>query len=307
MAMKSKWISDLQHPIKTRYLFRNLRIELLPVIILLAAICFASCSKEKLDVVRNRIPAPFKYLAGLFDGDGIGAAVAISPNVQILFNQSGDRYAWIENDSLMDERDIADPEGLFSLLTLDDVGAGALAGFRKFYLFNRAGSRFIEVIFHSTDTEGQWANPRFFTFQHSPYPVDKWGLERACPFTEIGAVWDYYAISDCSEFPKNAIRMVNRAGSEYVDYDLETERFGDNPFYISNYPLNSCEIDPINKVSSIRKKDSAYLPLEVVDAASIYYNKDNKAAGELFFTDGGKKFGFREFDSTEFQGPFSIY
>lgn len=271
----------------------------------LILLCFGSCSKENLDAVRSQIPSPFKYLAGIFGNNGVGAVVALNPEVMLLFNQAGDRYAWIEGDSVLDVRDISDPEGLFDGLEIASIGAGVSISAQSIYLFDHSGGQLIQANFNSKKIAGQWTNPAFFTFQSNSYPVDQWGREIQCPFAAIGAAWKYDAISDCSEYSKNAIRMVSTEGNEYVYFDTDRQRCNAQSITVNKYPLNSCEFadrkDQFYKIS-----ETAYLPLEEIDAASIYYT-GGKAAGELFFTDGGKKFGFRAFQSTEFQGPFPIF
>ncbi|MCB0655735.1 MAG: hypothetical protein KDC57_06330 [Saprospiraceae bacterium] len=273
------------------------------LLLLVLTITLASCAKDSLDAVRAKLPPEFQYLAGIFDGDGVGSGFTMGP-VTILFNLNGDKYAWVEDGVIRDVRTLNDSLSLFQDDVLESVGA-VMVSFPKYvYLFDRNGSRFVEADLDARIAYGQWDNPNFFSFNTKKFTLRDWSNKDSSPFSTIGAIWCAKTDRNCGPYTLNSSTylMSNGSGNLFTDYNGFTGKFGAVEF-VNQYEMYEC--GNLNEENDGVKTN--LLPLTNIDAVIDYLGPDQKLKGELFFFSEGKQFGYNEFGTGSFKGPYDLY
>ncbi|HPR01551.1 MAG TPA: hypothetical protein PK066_18540, partial [Saprospiraceae bacterium] len=121
--------------------------------LIMTSLISLSCSKDPLDAVRDKIPGAFQYLAGIFDGEGVGAVLDLR-RATVLFNPAGDQYAWVENGEIKVIRRIDDSLSPFRKTILGSIGPSFLSIPKTAYFFDRSGSRYTTATYDFKDVAG---------------------------------------------------------------------------------------------------------------------------------------------------------
>ena len=261
------------------------------------------CTKDPLDTVRKKIPAEFQYLAGIFDGDGVGAGFTMGP-VTVLFNQTGDKYAWIEDGVILSERGLNDSLSLFKKDVLGSVGAAIINFPKQLYLFDRTGSQYTVVELDARIAHAQWDNTNFFRFNAYTFTTHDWGKNDSCPFSTIGSIWYDKTDRICGPYLTDygTFIMSNGTGNLMVNYQIATATFSEVKS-INHYELFECG-DQNAESNGILKH---LLPLASIDAVVDYFGPDQALQGEIFFLMDGRQFGYQAFGTGMFMGPYDLY
>lgn len=129
---------------------------------------FFSCSDDEGDSGRvNNLPEQFNGLFGAFP-EGVGAATYVAADIAILFNKTGTRYAWYQNNQIQGIFDNDDANGPLGGGAPDAVDAALnyATGMLIFYI--NGGSEFIVYDY----------NPSQFSLANTSMPTSAFGLYR---------------------------------------------------------------------------------------------------------------------------------
>lgn len=224
--------------------------------------------------------------------------------VTVLFNQSGDKYAWVEDGVIRSMHAIDDSLSLFKNDVLGSVGA-AIVDFPKYlYLFDKSGSQYTVVELDARLASGQWDNPRFFRFNQRTYSLREWGKKGDYPFSSVGSIWYEKTDRVCGPYviDYGTYYMSNGSGNLFAKYQISTATYMGEIKSFDQYEIFTCG----NKEGN-RRIETHFLPITEVEAVVDYFGAKQELIGELFFTSEGKQFGYNELGSGEFMGPFDLY
>ncbi len=268
------------------------------------ALALFSCSKDETPPVTpnpgpnpNPIPTEFQALAGIFNGNGIGAAVNPTEDVLLLFNQAGDRYAWFEDNEIKSEMAINDPASIFANYQLNDIGAAVLFTNSTLYFFGTDGDEYQAVGIDVDDFEGRWNDAGLITFNQTVNALTEWGPDFTCPFPTIGAMWNRSNPgSTCFDqsVDHNDTWMVHGNGDEVVLYNSPSGGFFNPDEELENWLAeNNCG------------GPDGLIPFEKISAACRYV-LPNKIQN-LFFSEDGTQFTFYNVSEGVFSPIYDLY
>ena len=272
--------------------------------LIMTSLISLSCSKDPLDAVRDKIPGAFQYLAGIFDGEGVGAVLDLR-RATVLFNPAGDQYAWVENGEIKVIRRIDDSLSPFRKTILGSIGPSFLSIPKTAYFFDRSGSRYTTATYDFKDVAGKWDDPDLFSFSNKSYGPRDWGGRDECPFTTIGAIWEYQVNRFCSYYAPDyyAVYMTNGDGNLFTQYAFSKERFGGVVNAVNQYEIYTCDGEDGDK----HQTAMGQIPFSSIRAVMTYYGTGSLPVGEVFFISDGKQFGYNQFETGEVLGPFDLY
>ena len=269
---------------------------------LLLILLLCSCSKEEpigengsMAEPKTEIPAPFTALAGLFDGNGIGAAVDLDEEVMLLFNMDGDKYAWYEDEEVKAIYDLQDANGPLSDIPLSSVGAAGRvavydAGKATIYFVTTEGDSYCAGRIDNTGNEkgmtgnqkGQYADSDLVDFSGVIHELRVWGPNDTCPYSRIGAIRTLTRLDDnCFDSTLNQyiLNMFNGMGNEFVFYRTSTGGSFYSPTKFKYYTAeNNCG------------GPDGVMPIESIAAAGTYLTRAINY--EVFFSEDGKSLFF---------------
>lgn len=260
----------------------------------LLILLFCSCSKDAPtgdNEQKTEIPAPFTALAGLFDGNGIGAAVDLDEEVMLFFNMDGDQYAWYEDEEVKAIYDLQDANGPLSGIPLSSVGAaGRVAAYKAeratIYFVTTQGDSYCAGRIDNTDNtggmtghqKGQYADSNLVDFSGVIHELRIWGPDDECPFSSIGAMHSYTLMNeDCFDFylTQRNLNMFNGEGNEFVRYWIsDGGRFYDPRSFTNQTAENNCG------------GPDGVMAFESIAAAGTYLTRNINY--DLFFSEDGK-------------------
>lgn len=223
--------------------------------ILFAGLVFLamSCKKEEPtpvptpepDVQVNDLPTEFQYIKQIFNGEGVGAAVNLTEDIVLIFNQAGDKYVWVEDDEIQATYSLTDATGHLEDCPLNSIGSAAVVSGAqpRVYFFDTAGMNYCSATFSVADADEGWNYNSLFTFGSSVLPLTGWGPDN-CPFTNIRAMWRYsnpgttcYGASEADQIAW----MVNETGDEIIKYTNTNGGSFDAPIELENWTAtNNC-------------------------------------------------------------------
>ncbi len=245
----------------------------------------------------SNLPAEYAALQNIFDGEGVGAAANLGMDIVILFNQSGTRYAWFQDQELKLVKDIGDSDSHFSGIVPETIGAASLGFPNKLWFFNREGDRFSAVTFDETNLENGWMNPDLFDLVNYNEVTTNWSQNNDSQFDRVTAMWPYSDPgSGCFEASTQAdvVYMANGAGDKLTRYSHSEGAFVDGPFDTNILiARNNCG------------GDDQTLPMDGIGAACRYVEPDR--IREIFFSADGKQFCFYTVSEGIFSEIYDLY
>lgn len=269
---------------------------------LTGAILF-SCNKDNNDKPEDptsptsNIPEKFRAFAGIFDGNGVGAAVNLRDDVILLFNQDGDKYAWFEDNEIKGVLNLDDNESAFRSSTIESVGAACLTSETTLYIFDLEGENYTFAHFNSENVSGSWDDEEFFDWSTGSSQTWQWGPDNTIALDRVSALWN---LSDPGEdcfdavFEIDMLNMADGNGDRMQPYSIKNFYFTDGPFPTENWTAeNNCGgpdgIIPFNKIS-----------------AACSYVQPNMIQDIVFNADG-TKFSFYTVSQGEWSEIYSLY
>lgn len=275
------------------------------IYILLAMFVLISCSKDETpnengnnDPSGPTLPTEFQDFAGIFDGEGVGAAINLTEDIVILFSTEGDRYAWFEEGEVHAVRSFSDQESHFDDdFRIDQVGAATLVNNSTAYFFDTLGSHYSTATFDPADADEGWNNSNLFSFSSNLHDLTEWGPDNTCPFAAVGAAWPWTDPNeDCfdASIDDEWIHMVNKAGDEYVYY----------------YSPDGGSFDPAEELENWTATNNCngpdgLIPFEKVGAAFRYIRPN--MIQEIFFNEDGTQFCYYAVSEGEFSEVYNLY
>lgn len=269
---------------------------------LLASLLF-SCTKDDTPPTPTpgstgpTIPTEFQAWAGIFNGNGIGAAVNVTEDVILLFNQDGDTYAWFEDNEIKATDAINSATSIFSGYALGDVGAATLQNNSTLYFFGTDGDEYQVAGVDVNDFEGRWNEPGLINMNPTTFALTVWGPDFTCPFARIGAMWNMSnpgnSCFDQSQDIEN-LWMVNDLGDEVVRYNGANGGFFHPDEELENWTAeNNCG------------GPDGLVPFTHISAACRYV-LPNKIQ-DIFFSADGKQFCYYNVSEGVFTEIYDLY
>jgi hypothetical protein len=262
-------------------------------------VAISSCKKEDTPAPATPIdtfPAEFQALRGIFNGEGIGAAVNLSEDVILLFNLDGSRYAWFEENEIKAEYQLSDNDGHFDGLAFNDIGAAVLMYEYRIYFFDEDGERYTSADFDPENVEGGWNNSNLFSFNSGFSEVESWGPDNTIPYFEVGAMWNFSDPgTDCFDAEENydGMWIVNGAGTKMIYWQPLTFVWGDEYDTEDWTAENNCG------------GPDGLMPYDRIGAACRYVKPN--LIQELFFNEDGTKFWYYTVSEGVFSEVLSLY
>ena len=274
-------------------------MKILSNLTFLSILLLCSCSKEEpmgsesMEETKTEIPAPFTALAGLFDGNGIGAAVDLDEEVMLFFNMDGDKYAWYEDEEIKATFELDDPLGPLAHIPLGSVGAAGRISYGNetatIYFVTVAGDTYCAGRIDNTDNDrgmtgkmkGEYENADLVEFSGIIHELRIWGPDDECPFSSIGAFHSFSVGNECSDYSLllDNVLMFNGEGDEYVPYfSPDGGTFFDTLKFEDLVAENECG------------GPDGEMPVESIAAAGTYLTRTNNY--DLFFSQDGKSLFF---------------
>jgi hypothetical protein len=242
------------------------------------------------------LPTQFSSWAGLFDGNGVGAAVNLTEDIVLLFNIDGDRYAWFEEGAIQVERDMDAPDSHFADLPLDMIGAAVVLNNGQLYVFNGTGDMYTNINFSVGDVDEAWDDPTIFSYA-SVHPLYIWGVDNSCPFDAITAAWSYSdpgtTCFDATSEQLN-IWMISETGDEYTRW----------AFPNGGTFLETDELENWIAENNCGGPDGL-LPFEFITAACRFISPNQ--IQEIFFGPDGKQFCYYSVSEGVFSDIYNLY
>ena len=278
-----------------------------PILILVLGLTLFSCKKDEAvtpsppppppaDTSLVNLPEEFAALEGLFNGNGIGAAVNITEDIILFFNMDGDKYAWFEDNEVHLVKNINDADGHFSNFALDNIGAATLFNGTSIYMFDNSGINYQTMTFDLEDVDEGYIDNDVFAFSASTHQLYEWGPDNTCPFSSISAILNYSKPNACFDATEDVIwtAMINGAGNEYVWYEAPTGGLFHSPEEIENWVFENMCNGP-----------DGLLPFDAISAACRYVKPNG--IQELFFDEDGKTFTIQNVSEGIFSEIYSLY
>ncbi len=269
------------------------------ILILLFLFALSACKKDNPapeTPTGSTIPTEFAAIAGLFDGNGIGAAVNLTEDIAIFFNVDGDKYAWLEDDEIKVVNDLIDPDGHFGDLPLASVGAATVLNGTALYLFDLEGMTYTAITFDADDADEGWVNDHLFPFSGTTFPLTMWGPDN-CPYTSIAAMWNGSDPgTSCFGASEDVITtwMVSGPGADVVRYNAP----GGGLF------LDEDELENWTATNNCNGPDGL-IPFESIGAACRLVRPN--MIQELFFSLDGMQFSYYNVSEGEFSEVYDLY
>lgn len=193
----------------------------------LILLVLASCKKDETPASDNNtpttpaLPEAYAALEGLFEGEGIGAAVNLTQDVVILFNMDGDRYVWLEDGEIQAEFNITDEGNLFEDCLFDHIGAATVTNNARVYVYDEDGEHYTYANFDPDEAPGAWNDESLLSWSEDSWNVELWGTDYTNPFNSIGCMWNFSNYgSGCFDAYEDSYTtwMVKGNGKEIVQY-----------------------------------------------------------------------------------------
>jgi len=263
---------------------------------------FVSCAKEDAapDTMEDPvpidpvIPEEFQAFSGIFDGEGIGCAVNLTKDVLLIFNKSGNKYAWFEEQEIKVIQDVTDNDGPFQDCPFNNIGAIGHWVDSRIYFFDDEGENYSYFDFDPEDVEGSWNDNSLFVFASNSWETYQWGPDNTCPFAKIGAMWAYSSPGtncfDAAEY-EGAIWMANEDGDEIV-------------YYTNNTFQDEKDIDEWTAENNCGGPDGL-IPFTNIGAVCRYVKAN--MIQELFFTEDGTQFCYYTVSEGVFSEIYDLY
>lgn len=239
------------------------------------------------------LPEEFQDFANIFDGEGVGAAINLTEDILLLFNKSGTRYAWFEEQEVKNVLSVNGSDTHFQDCTINDIGSGMHWTNTRVYLFNEDGERYTYFDFDPSDIEGGSSNFNIFTFSTGYHETHQWGPDNTSPFNEIGCMWPYTSPgSGCFDAYEETAKawMVNRYGDEIVYYD--------------GYFGAEMDLEDWTAENNCGGQDGL-VPFDRIGAVCRYVKAN--AIQEIFFNEEGTKFCFHSVSEGIFSEIYDLY
>lgn len=266
--------------------------------LLIASLAFTSCTEDEGTINKpeepiDKTPEDFKVFKNIFDNVGVGAGVWLASDVIVLFDQTGNQYAWIENGVVMDKRSVEDAQSIFKS-PQDDAVTAAVMSYSTLYLFQSTEKHYRVVKFDDKNVKGKWNDPDFFDNSNISYALTVWGIDNSCPFSSVSAAYGWHPDRSCSPIAKGEKAFLMDAKSARLSiYDGVSADF-EGPKDVKSHPLYDCATD---------SNRSLGLDSEI-DAAFVY--PVNGKLYEVFFYRSGTEYIYSEIGSVEASEPINI-
>lgn len=272
------------------------------IYLLLLVLALSACTKDD-PVIQETVPSgpelppEFAAFANIFDGNGVGAAINLTEDIVILFNQNGNRYAWFEEGEVHAVRDFSDPLSHFDDdFQFNAVGAATLLNNTTAYFFSVEGDQYTTASFNAADADEGWNNSNLLTFSSTVHDLTEWGPDNTCPFQAIGAAWPWTdPNTDCFDatLDDDWIHMVNKFGDEYVYYESPNGGSFEAAEELENWTAtNNCN------------GPDGLIPFDTIGAVFRYISP-NKIE-EIIFSEDGSQFCFYAVSEGVFSEVYNI-
>jgi len=272
---------------------------------ILALLCVAtlfSCKKEDTAPQSNTptnppVESDFVALNGVFDGDGVGAAVNLTEDIVILFSQDGERYAWFEEGLIQLERDMNAANSHFADLALDGIGAATVLNNGQLYAFDLTGDMYNKIDYSVAAVDEGWNDPSVFSFNSPVYPIAIWGVDNSYPYEAVTAAWSYSdpgtSCFDATSEQLN-IWMMSESGDEYARWSFPN----------GGTFVESDELENWTAENNCGGPDGL-MPFNAISAAFriIHPNKIQ----EVFFNEDGTKYCYYAVSEGVFSEIYDLY
>ncbi|MFK7756668.1 MAG: hypothetical protein AB8B53_07030 [Flavobacteriales bacterium] len=242
-----------------------------------------------------QLPEEFQAWAGIFDGDGVGAAINLTEDILVLFNLDGTKFAWFEDQEIMATYNLSDNNHFLENCPFSAISAAMVLNTDRFYIFNEDGSEYTAASFNVEDVEGSYNDDDFMTFTENVFALEFWG-DDSIPFSNIGAMWNYSAPNNsCFDATEdwNYYWMVNGSGTEVIQYF--------SPYGTFNEPI---EIENWTAENNCNGQDGL-IPFTTVGAACRY--KKPNTIQEIFFNQDGTQFSYHNVSEGVFSEVYNLY
>ena len=271
------------------------------MLILALVLSLAACKKEETTTTPDTSdPGPawsekYTALAGIFEGEGIGAACNVSDDVVVFFNVEGTRFAWLEDAEIQWVGSVNDATSPFEDCPISNVGAAVITNSNRFYVYDLDGENYVGSTISNDLTEG-WMNPDLISWYSSTSQTYQWGDDGTNPFGTIGAMWRFSNTgSDCFDASESSqfTWMLNGNGTKVSRYDGSNGEF-DEELPLSNWTAeNNCG------------GPDGLLPFESVGAACriVYPNMIQ----DVFFNSEGTQFCYYSVSEGVLSEVFDLY
>jgi len=273
------------------------------ILLFAIALTLFSCKKEDpviepiIDPVSTvNLPADFAALEGIFDGNGIGAAVNLTEDIVLFFNMDGDRYAWFEENQVHVVKSLDDPEGHFANYSGTTVGAAVLFNGTTLYFMDAPGNIYRTANFNVQDVDEGYIDFDVFTFSTNSHDLTEWGPDFTCPFPQVSAMLNWSQPNSCFNASEDTqwTAMINGNGDEFSwYYSPDGGNFG-TPEEIENWVFENYCNGP-----------GGILPFDRISAACRYVKPNG--IQELFFNQDGKTFTIQNVSEGVFSEIYSLY
>lgn len=222
------------------------------------------------------LPTEFESLEGIFDENGIGAAVNLSKEVILFINQDGDQYAWYEGGEIKVVLDLDDANSIFRDSPLETVGAACMTSTSRIYIYNEEGENYTFANLQESDIEGEWDNEDLFEWSTGSSETWQWGPDNTIPFNRVSAMWTSTEMNgDCfdAEINYDDMWMADGNGDEIVmwgisDFDWQGDPVDTDEFVVENNCNGMDGILPFDKISAVCRIEKPNLIQE------MYFNED---------------------------------
>ncbi len=245
-------------------------------------------------IVPDSIPAEFQELVGIFDGDGVGAAINIYEDIIILFNLTGDKFAWFEDQQVQAVYDLSSNNHVLEGCPFDAVSAGAVIRENRFYIFNEDGDEYVEASFQPEETPESWDDDDFLQFDGT-WQIEDWGYG-ALPFNSVECMWNFSfpneSCFDASEETNNTW-IVDGSGDMVGRYYEPSFNFNNEQPIAHWTAENNCN------------GQDGILPFESIGAACRYVKPNT--IQEIFFSLDGTQFTYYNVSEGIFSEVYDLY
>jgi len=270
------------------------------IFFLAMGLAVASCKKDGDDPSDNQaptnpLPEQYREMRGIFNGNGVGAAADLAPGVVLLFNQDGDRYAWLEDGEIKVERELDDSESIFRDSDMETVGAATRTAAGQISIFNASGEQFASASFNANAVENGSENAHLFSWNGSPENTSAWSSNTT--FSQISAMWTLTKPGDdCFDATVvfETVNMANGSGDQLQPYFIPGDFFSDGPFATHLWKAkNNCG------------GDDGVTPFDRIAAACRYIHGDRTE--EVLFSEDGTRFCYYTVSEGIMSEVFELY
>ncbi|WP_306642927.1 hypothetical protein [Sanyastnella coralliicola] len=269
----------------------------------LLALGLFACKKEEVQPETNNAPAgsslPEEYqaFAGIFDGEGVGAAFNLTEDILVLINTDGDRYAWFEDREIKFVNDTDASDSPFYNCYFHLIGAGTKSTSERLYLYDDDGAFYTTGTFNPEDVSGSWDNPDLFEWWDSQNATNYWGPDNTIVFNSITAMITVSDPgSDCydAEETYEYMWMADANGDELV-------KWGISDFY---WPNEQVDVEDFTAENNCGGPDGI-MPFESIGACCRYILPNQ--IQDIFFSEDGTEFCYYIVSVGEFSPIYKLY